>query len=548
MTRLQTRVRQGIVLVLMALVAMVGLGATPSTAAPSPQGSGIRSRLDVVVAIDNSQRLEGERYTAARRAAATFLGALPKDARTAIIAFGSFPQTVRDLSPDTVGSKTVVAALPVDSDGSQLFEALSLAVETFDSDTTTYKQLVVVTDGEDGTSQRTLADAMKGIQAAGINVDVIDINPAAPDPQRAAVLTQLAGLNGRIVKAIDGKALAEIAVRSRTEAVKSTPSTIVKTSFTTKLFSNTLVLLVGMAFMFGALLMLFLQLTAPKPQKINLTGAIEPPKEVKTPIAGISRALTDLADRKLEQSGKSRSLSSWLERAAINLRSGEFLILVGVVTIIFAMIGWLKFGSTGFPLFALLGAFGCKFYVDRRANKRSKRFADQLSDTLQLLSSSMRAGQGLVQALDSVAREGESPTSEEFHRVVVETRLGRDLVDAMKSLAERIRCVDLEWVIPAVEINRDVGGDLAEVLEQVGATIRDRADLRRQVKTLSAEGRLSAFVLLGMPIVLGGFIKMSNPTYIETLFHGTGLYLLGLGSLMMLIGGVWLFNLCKIEF
>jgi tight adherence protein B len=147
-----------------------------------------------------------------------------------------------------------------------------------------------------------------------------------------------------------------------------------------------------------------------------------------------------------------------------------------------------------------------------------------------------------------VAKESDSPTSEEFHRVVVETRLGRDLVDSLKAMTARIDCEDMEWVIPAVEINREVGGDLAEVLEQVGATIRDRADLRRQVKTLSAEGRLSAFVLVGLPIVLGGFIQSSNPEYMGALFEGFGLYLVGAASLMMLIGSIWLFNLCKIEF
>ncbi len=543
MNHVRRSVKQvGIVgLVISALAIM--FGAAPVHAA----SRGTPSRLDVVVAIDNSQRLDGPRYSAARRSAIGFLSALPTDARTAVIAFGSFPQTVRDLSANVTGSKTVISGLGLDSDGSQLFEALSLAVETFDQTSDSYRQLVVVTDGLDGTSQRTLSEAMRGIDASKIHVNVIDINAAAPDAQKTAVLNQLAGPNGTIVKADDAAGLRAIAVRSRLDAIVKPPS-VLRPGFVTRLFSNTLVLLVGMAFIFGALLTLLLQLTAAKPQKLNLTGYDVAPKVVKTPVAGISRALTDLADRKLEQSGKSRSLNVWLERAAINLRSAEFLILSAVIALVCGMLGWLRFGSVGFPLFVLIGAFGCKFYVDRSANKRSKKFGDQLSDTLQLLSSSMRAGQGLVQALDSVAREGESPTKEEFHRVVVETRLGRDLVESLKSLAERLRCVDLEWVIPAVEINRDVGGDLAEVLEQVGNTIRDRADLRRQVKTLSAEGRLSAVVLIGMPIVLGLFIKLSNPDYISKLFSGQGLYLLGGGSLLMLIGSIWLFNLCKIEF
>ena len=132
--------------------------------------------------------------------------------------------------------------------------------------------------------------------------------------------------------------------------------------------------------------------------------------------------------------------------------------------------------------------------------------------------------------------------------MVVETRLGRDLVDAMRSAAVRVKSEDMSWVVPAVEINREVGGDLAEVLDQVGQTIRDRADLKRQVKTLSAEGRLSAVILLGLPFTLAGFIKMSNPEYMDPLFKGIGLYLVGMAGLAMVLGGFWLLKICKIEF
>ena len=96
--------------------------------------------------------------------------------------------------------------------------------------------------------------------------------------------------------------------------------------------------------------------------------------------------------------------------------------------------------------------------------------------------------------------------------------------------------------------NREVGGDLAEVLDTVSSTIRDRADIRRQVKTLSAEGRLSAYVLLGLPVAIAFMVRGSNPEYIGELEHGLGLYVAGGGVALMVIGGFWLFSLCKIEF
>jgi tight adherence protein B len=153
-----------------------------------------------------------------------------------------------------------------------------------------------------------------------------------------------------------------------------------------------------------------------------------------------------------------------------------------------------------------------------------------------------------MQAIDSVAKEGDAPASDEFRRVVTETRLGRDLIDSLRAMADRIQSEDFNWVIPAIEINREVGGDLAEVLDTVAGTIRDRADIRRQVKTLSAEGRLSAYVLLSLPIGIAAFINFSNPSYLVELRTSPGYYLAGIAILAMIVGGVWLFKLCKIEF
>ena len=147
-----------------------------------------------------------------------------------------------------------------------------------------------------------------------------------------------------------------------------------------------------------------------------------------------------------------------------------------------------------------------------------------------------------------VAREGEKPASEEFKRVVTETRLGRDLIDSLRAMSDRVRSEDFNWVIPAIEINREVGGDLAEVLDTVAGTIRDRADIRRQVKTLSAEGKLSAYVLLSLPVGIALFINISTPEYLAELRHSPGYYLAGAAVLLMVIGGAWLFKIVKITF
>ncbi len=142
----------------------------------------------------------------------------------------------------------------------------------------------------------------------------------------------------------------------------------------------------------------------------------------------------------------------------------------------------------------------------------------QLGDTLQLMAGSLTAGYGLGQTLDSVARETESPTSEEFARVVMETRLGRSLEDALDAMSYRIDAPDFDWVVDAIKIQSSVGGNLSEIIEQVGETIRARTRIKRQVDALTAEGKISALVLFVLPLGLVGFIFSSNPDYIKPLF------------------------------
>jgi tight adherence protein B len=192
---------------------------------------------------------------------------------------------------------------------------------------------------------------------------------------------------------------------------------------------------------------------------------------------------------------------------------------------------------------------GFRFSVSILAERRRSKFGGQLSDTLQLLSGSLRAGYGMLQALDAVAREADSPTAEEFGRVVIETRLGRNVSESLHSLARRMGNEDFEWVVQAIDIHREVGGDLTEVLDTVAATIRDRDRLRRQIRALSAEGRLSAAILFGLPFAMFLVINFMNPEYMAEMTGSTiGRIMLGFGALLLLGGGFWLKKIVKLEF
>jgi tight adherence protein B len=181
--------------------------------------------------------------------------------------------------------------------------------------------------------------------------------------------------------------------------------------------------------------------------------------------------------------------------------------------------------------------------------RRQRAFADQLEDSLQLMSSSLRAGHSILQSLNSVAREAEEPTSTEFARIINEVRVGRELGGALDETAARMQSDDFSWVTQAIAINREVGGNLAEVLDRVADTIRDRNQIRRQVKALSAEGTMSAWVLMGLPLCIVGFLMMTNPSYLAAFTHSIlGYALIGVAVAMLTVGAVWLRKVVTIKF
>ena len=165
-----------------------------------------------------------------------------------------------------------------------------------------------------------------------------------------------------------------------------------------------------------------------------------------------------------------------------------------------------------------------------------------------MLSSSLRGGWGIQQAIDLVVQEGGQPASDEFKRVQNEVRLGIPMDDALQRMADRIQSGDFQAAVSAIAIQREVGGNLAEVLDIVAATIRERGALRRQISALTAEGRLSAYILIALPILEAIVLVVTNPDYMTpfttTLFGG---FLALLAVFLLIVGSLWLFSVTRIE-
>jgi tight adherence protein B len=215
-----------------------------------------------------------------------------------------------------------------------------------------------------------------------------------------------------------------------------------------------------------------------------------------------------------------------LARADLKLRVVEFVaIKIGVGALGAALGVYLAqaYSPAAMVLSAIVGGVLLSFvpdlYVGHRAKGRVKRFNDMLGDTITMMSNALRGGYSFLQTLDMVSREAPSPVSDEFRRVVQEVGLGRTTEEALGNLYRRVPSDDLDLLITAVNIQHEVGGNLAQILDAIGHTIRERVRIKGEIQTLTAQGRISGYVITALPIFLAGYITLVNPDYMMPLFE-----------------------------
>jgi len=299
----------------------------------------------------------------------------------------------------------------------------------------------------------------------------------------------------------------------------------------------------------GSLALVVLLVAAPRRPKVPLSRLDPDAAPAVGRLAGAAADTTALAERLLRRSGRTGQLQTLLEQAGIQSRPAEVLVVTGGVALGAGAVGVGLSGPGTGLLLALAAPFVVAGFVSVRRSRRRSAFMAQLDDSLQLMASSLRAGHSVLRALDAVSRDSESPTAEEFSRVVNETRVGRDVNAALDEVAQRTGSEDFAWVVQAIAIHREVGGNLAEVLDSVGTTIRERSELRRQARVLSAEGRMSGVVLFTLPLAVSGLLAMVAPDYMAALVQSsTGLLMLAVATVLMAGGALWLRSIVKVRF
>lgn len=237
-----------------------------------------------------------------------------------------------------------------------------------------------------------------------------------------------------------------------------------------------------------------------------------------------------------------------IEQADLPLRPAEVLffnlaavVIGGVLTALLANTFW------GLVVAASI-AFIPWVVLKRLAERRTRAFTEQLPDMLQLMGTSLRSGFSVLQGLDAVSRQLQDPIGKEMRHVVAEASLGRPVTSALDDVAQRVRSEDFSWVVSAIGIQREIGGNLAELLDTVAATMLARARLRQEAKTLTAEGRLGAVIISILPIAIGLFVYAVNPSYINPLLHSPAGELLLYGSIgLAVIGILWIRRIVHFE-
>ena len=564
-----------------------------------------RQRSTMLV-IDTSGSMGEQGMAIVRSAVADFLRTAPVDVKIGTVSFANTAGV--DIAP--TGNRRAVqkSVNALVSDGeTALDDAVIAAVKGLGK--TGDRSLILLTDGKDTVSKAKESTATTMLRSAGVHAEIIGFNTNETD--NAALKRYAAAGGGTVAAATDGEAVSK-AFQAAAKALDSqvawtikTPSrltgthtfvvtgranglpfraeskvdlgsapsgstpeptstAISPTTGGTGSGSKGLELILGLIAVFIGLVGLVAALLAPyfRSQRSQRVEAIEqyigpgvhrrPVEKAAVRPSAIATGLVNLGDRVMEGRDSTTKTMALLERADLPWRAGEWLVLRLVSVIVVPVLGYFLLGGParliGVILGLVIGLFAPTLVLRFLARRRAGKFESQLPDSLLLVATSLSTGFSLQQALDAVARDAPEPTAKELSRALAEARIGADVADALERVGARMSSLNMEWASMAIRIQRQVGGNLAETLRTTAATLREREALRRQVRALSAEGRLSAYILIALPIFLFLYLLKVNYGYIQLLWTTPLGWFMTIGGLVfMAIGIVWMRRVVKVE-
>lgn len=528
--------------------ALVPFGVRPARAAEPP-------RLAVIL-FDTNNSPSSARLPAERLAVRQYARALPADVEAALITFSDTWQVA--LAPTSSRARLDAAAAAIKVAGATsagLSGALARAASMINNlGSPGHSRILILSDAEFLT---------KTLRPSAIPTDVVAWNYDSDDYPGALRRLAVAS-GGQLAEPAQAASLAAAFPASPPSTPSAAPTTAApsRAAQETPAWHLTSSLMIVLLVVFLVLVFLaFLAVNSVRPgnRHPKLAGQIGrygPRSEQSSGAAGqqaegkLARNAVNLMTQVLSSGKSEPKLAQRLDRAGITRQPAEWALLSVCACVGLAALATLLLGNVLFGIAAgvLIGWLMMRLIVIVKIGRRRAAFDNQLPNVLQLVGSSIQTGFSLAQALDAVVREDTQPASGEFARALGEARLGVDLADALETVASRLDSRDLRWVVMAIRIQRETGGNLAEVLRNTVNTMRERAYLRRQVRSLSAEGRLSAWILLALPVLVGGWLFYSNPTYMHPLYTTAfGVTMLVIAFVLIVIGAFWMRNVINVE-
>lgn len=281
-----------------------------------------------------------------------------------------------------------------------------------------------------------------------------------------------------------------------------------------------------------------------KPEYTEAKPAHEEEAPAKTPLTDLVKSLAKV----LEGKGWGKAIDASLEQAEIPLKGSEFILLSTGLALVLAWLFWVIGRSELVAVGLALGYLLPKMVVGQKIKKRSAKLSGQIADTITLISNSLKAGYSFLQSMEMVSREMPPPISKEFARAVKEISLGADMEATLQAMSQRANSDDLDMMLTAVQIQRQVGGNLSEILDTIAQTIRERIRIKGEIKTLTAQGRVSGMIVAMLPFGLGIILYIMNPAYMSDLFTSeVGRAMLGVGLVSQIIGILLIKKIVNIE-
>jgi tight adherence protein B len=580
-----------------------------TAATPLQEQQGEQGKVAVVLAVDTSGSMRvNDNIARARTAADALVQRLQPGTQLGLVAFSTVPRVEEPLTDNHQRVRQTISTLQADGD-TALYDAVARGSQLLGNEQG-QKNLVVLSDGRDDGSKATLEGAVTAAKGAGVTVYTVGLEVPGNRQDQAALSRLARGTGGRAFAVNDandlvglftsiGQALASqyvvtmklppgldkrvdfrLQVRANNEVdvyqnqgfllpggaspAATTPVPVEplpapglsrlegpQGRYVAALTGFTAVLIVGLLLLRSGANRRPYRALRQRLSPYSLTPAIAD-DQIRLTAFGSSEwagKATAMAETLVRRGNLEEAFLDRLEAAGLNMRVAEFvLISLGSAFIppLLALIITRNLLIAG--LVVLLGTVAPFLYLSVRASRRQAKFEEQLPSTLQLLAGALQAGHSLQQAVDTVVHEAGDPISGEFQRVLTEARLGRPLEEAFEAMATRTNSVDFKWTVMAIRLQRQVGGNLAEVLSTVSQTIRDRYALKRQIKALSAEGRLSSVILSILPVVMFVALLLLNPVFLRPLFTSTiGITMLIAAAVLMILGVFWLKKITEIK-